>query len=66
MLWLDYSIEQYPDGSIKVVGDTPTELVDNGLFKPGDVFVVTPDGTLKKVDELSKFIMQKDVYGGTD
>lgn len=66
MIWMDYNIEQYPDGSIKVKGDTEHELVEKGLFKPGDVFVVTPDGTLKKVDELSKFIMQKDVYGRTD
>jgi len=48
MMWIDYGIYQYPDGSLKVEGDTPTEAIDKGLYKPGDVFVVNEHGVLRK------------------
>jgi hypothetical protein len=48
MLWIDYSIDQVGD-SFKIVGDTPTEVMDKGLYKPGDMFVVNEHGWLVKV-----------------
>lgn len=75
MIWMDYNIESFPDGSFTVQGEWPGEVMgkskDGGekktyLYKPGDVFVVTPNGILKKVDELSKFVMQKENNDGTD
>lgn len=58
MLWIDYNIESFPDGSFKVKGDTPTEVMDKGLYKPGDVFVVNENGILKKADGLKKLLEQ--------
>ena len=26
MMWIDYTIDQAPDGSLKVLGDTPMKL----------------------------------------
>lgn len=63
MLWIDYSINQYPDGSFSIEGDTETEVMDKGLYKPGDIFVVNSKGVLIKVDKLSEMILKNDVSG---
>lgn len=58
MFWIDYSIESFPDGSFRVVGDTPSELLDKGLYSPGDVFIVDKNGILRKQEGLQKMLMQ--------
>jgi len=58
MIWMDFNIMSYPDGSFTVLGDTETEVFDKGLYKPGDVFVVNENGILKKKDELSLLMMK--------
>ncbi len=63
MLWIDYSINQYPDGSFSIEGDTKTEVMDKGVYKPGDIFVVNNKGVLIKVDKLSEMILKNDVSG---
>jgi hypothetical protein len=63
MLWIDYTIDQYPDGSFTVKGDTPTELIDKGLYKPGDIFLVDEEGVLRKIDKLSEMILTHDDSG---
>ncbi len=52
MLWLDYNIETFPDGSWRV----EKEAFDKGLYKAGDVFIVDPNGILRKVDDLTKLV----------
>jgi len=52
VFWLDYAIEESYFGW-RVKGDTDTEVMDKGLYKPGDVFVVDEEGWLRKTDELS-------------
>mgnify|MGYP001463043883 CR=1 FL=1 len=67
MLWMDYMVESYPDGSFSVKGDWPGEVMgvnkdgskkDHYLYKPGDVFVVNKYGVLKKSDELAVFLQK--------
>ena len=58
MIWMDYNIMSYGDGSFRVLGDTDTEVMDKGLYKPGDVFVVTESGILRKSDQLSVLMMK--------
>ncbi len=67
MLWMDYMVESYPDGSFSVKGDWPGEVMgvnkdgskkDHYLYKPGDVFVVNEYGVLKKSDELAVFLQK--------
>jgi len=58
MIWMDYNIMSYGDGSFTVLGDTDTEVMDKGLYKPGDVFVVNEYGVLKKSDHLSVLMMK--------
>jgi len=59
MIWMDYNIESFPDGSFTVRGDWPGEVMgwtkegsekkkENTLYQPGDVFVVNEYGILKK------------------
>jgi hypothetical protein len=48
MMWIDYTIDQMGE-SFKVLGDTPTEVMDKGLYKSGDVFIVNDEGWLKKL-----------------
>jgi len=57
MMWLDYNIDQ-AGSSFKVSGEWEGEVMgvqkdgsprDHWLYKPGDVFVVQPNGWLKKV-----------------
>lgn len=60
-MWVDYNIDSLPGGKgFKVVGDTPTEVMDKGLYKPGDVFIVNENGWLIKTDELSSLILKYD------
>jgi len=56
MKWLDYTIEQLPDGSLDIEGDEPMEVMKKGLYKPGDVFVAQENGVLKKLEDLEAFI----------
>lgn len=67
MLWMDYLVESYPDGSFTVKGEWPGEVMGlkqdgtykgNHLYKPGDVFVVQPNGLLRKSDELIVFLQK--------
>lgn len=51
-VWVDYNILQYPDGSFTVKGDTDTEVMDKGLYKPGDRFIVNEHGVLRYVDNV--------------
>ena len=42
-----------PDGSFRVEGVTPTEVMDKkdySLYRPGDIFVVNENGWLIKVE----------------
>jgi hypothetical protein len=48
MMWIDYTIDQVGD-SFRVLGETSDEVMDKGLYKPGDVFVVNEHGWLKKI-----------------
>lgn len=57
MFWMDYTINQAGD-NFTVVGDTDTEVMDKGLYKPGDVFVVNEKGWLVKKDELTVLMMK--------
>lgn len=63
MLWVDYNIESFPDGSFTVSGDWPGEVMgikkdgtqkETCLYRPGDVFVVDKNGVLRKTDGLKK------------
>ena len=59
MMWVDYTINSVPGGKgFKVEGDTPTEVMDKGLYKPGDVFIVNEGGWLIKSDELSAMVIK--------
>lgn len=66
MIWLDFNIESFPDGSFTVKGDWPGEvwqdkegnLKEHALYKPGDVFVVDTNGILRKSDHLSTLMMK--------
>ena len=58
MMWVDYTINQAPGKGFKVEGDTPTEVMDKGLYKPGDVFIVNESGWLVKTDELSAMVLK--------
>ena len=39
MMWFDYTIDQVGD-SFRVLGETSNEVMEKGLYEPGDVFVV--------------------------
>jgi len=62
MMWVDYTVESFPNGDFTVTGDWPGEVMginndgskkDYWLYKPGDVFVVNENGILQKSDHLS-------------
>tara|TARA_B100001094_G_scaffold87008_1_gene83270 strand:+ start:4588 stop:4818 length:231 start_codon:yes stop_codon:yes gene_type:complete len=64
---MDYLVESYPDGSFTVKGDWEGEVMGlnqdgtykgSHLYKPGDVFVVQPNGLLRKSDELIVFLQK--------
>ena len=59
MLWMDYNIRQFGT-DFMIEGDEPHEVMKKGLYKPGDVFVVQPNGILRRVDELSGMILKHD------
>ena len=67
MIWLDYTVESFPDGSFTVKGDWPGEVMgyqkdgapkDYWLYKPGDVFIVDDHGVLRKSDHLCTLMMK--------
>ena len=58
MMWVDYTINNLSGKGFKVEGDTPTEVMDKGLYKPGDVFIVNEGGWLIKSDELSAMVIK--------
>jgi hypothetical protein len=69
MIWVDYNLESFPDGSFTVKGEWPGEVMgldrqgnpgakSQPLYRPGDVFLVDENGVLKKVDNLTKLIMK--------
>jgi hypothetical protein len=67
MIWLDYTVESFADGSFSVKGDYPGEVMgkqkdgspkDHWLYKPGDVFVVNEHGILKKIDEVNALLLK--------
>lgn len=60
MIWLDYSINQ-AGADFKITGDTETELIDKGLFKPGDVFVVDENGWCRKKDEIEILLIKNEI-----
>jgi len=58
MLWLDYTVESFPDGSFTVKGDWDGEVIgkkkngnlkEHAIYNPGDKFVVDNNGILRKV-----------------
>ena len=57
MFWIDYTVEQ-GFNKFRVKGDTDMEVVDKGLYKPGEVYIVGEDGWLRKTDELTAMIMK--------
>lgn len=57
MIWMDYTIESGID-RFRVKGDWDTELIDKGLYKPGDVYIVNEEGWLVKTDELTKLFLK--------
>ena len=67
MIWMDYNIESFPDGSFAVKGEWPGEVMgiakdgtkkDHYLYKPGDVFVVNEYGILRKTDEVNALLLR--------
>ena len=67
MLWIDYQIESFADGSFAIKGEWPGEVMgkcqdgkprDHYLYKPGDVFVVNEYGILKKIDEVNALLLK--------
>ena len=57
MFWIDYTVEQGPS-RFRVKGDWDTEVMEKGLYKPGEVYIVGEDGWLRKTDELTTMIMK--------
>jgi hypothetical protein len=57
MYWLDYTIESGVD-KFRVKGDTDTELIDKGLYKPGEVYIVGNDGWLYKTDQVNALLLK--------
>lgn len=57
MFWLDYTIESGND-KFRVKGDTDMEIIDKGLYKPGEVYIVGKDGWLYKTDELNVLLLK--------
>jgi len=67
MIWIDFVVESFADGSFHVKGDWPGEVMgkkedggDKGyaLYRPGDVFVVQENGILKKVEDLTSLMIK--------
>ena len=69
MMWVDYTVESIgmKCEGFRVRGDWEGEVMgikkdgtpnDHYLYRPGDVFVVTESGWLRKSDELMVFIQK--------
>ena len=67
MIWLEYTVQSFPNGDFTVEGDWPGEVMginkdgsrkDYALYKPGDVFIVDENGRLRKSDHLSTLMMK--------
>jgi len=74
MIWMDYVVESFPDGSFHVKGDWPGEVMglkedgspkDHWLYKPGDVFVVDENGILRKTDQLAVLMAKYEMSKST-
>lgn len=50
MFWMDYTIESGQD-KFRVKGDWDTELIEKGLYQPGDMYIVNEEGWLIKIGE---------------
>lgn len=59
MFWLDYTIESGYN-KFRVKGDTDMEVVDKGLYKPGEVYIVGEDGWLRKTDEVNILLLKNE------
>ena len=57
MFWLDYTVEQGPN-RFRVKGDWDTEVMEKGLYKPGEVYIVCEDGWLRKTDEVNALLLK--------
>ena len=64
MIWMDYTIEQFGE-NFTIRGDWPGEVMGlnkdgqvcrEGLYQPGDVFVVNNSGVLIKQDKFMEFM----------
>ena len=69
MIWTDFNIESFPDGSFTVHGDWPGEVMGvskdgswngNYLYQPGDVFRVNEYGILQKISDTERFTVYKE------
>ena len=69
MIWVDYNIESFPDGSFAIKGEWPGEVMgvakdgtqkESYLYKPGDIFRVTEYGILQKITDTEKFTVYKE------
>ena len=67
MLWIDYNLESFPDGSFTVKGDWPGEVMglkqdgslrNHWLYRPGDVFIVDDNGILRKQEDLTSLLIK--------
>jgi hypothetical protein len=61
MRWIDYEIENMPNGNWRV----EQEAVDKGLYKEGDVFIVR-NGWLIKQEALTAMVMKYETTKHTD
>ena len=64
-MWVDYTLESFPDGSFAVRGEWPGEVMgldkdgnpkQHYLYKPGDIFVVNESGVLRKLEDVEAFL----------
>jgi hypothetical protein len=69
MIWMDYNIESFPDGSFAVRGDWPGEVMgfqkdgtpkEHALYRPGDIFRVNEYGILQKITDTERFTVYKE------
>jgi hypothetical protein len=69
MMWIDYTVESFADGSFHVKGEWPGEVMgydkhgipgakERPLYSPGDVFIVQENGVLKKSDPLTELLIK--------
>ena len=67
MIWMDYNVESFPDGSFTVRGEWPGEVMGKkqdgsekgyALYRPGDVFIVDNNGILRKQEDLTSLILK--------